>query len=92
MDPKEFWGLFLIMRLSCNTSFGCFSESLSTLPTLQFYFLITTVHQAGIHLERAALCQAYHLIHQRPVRQLPMLHTPKSCPPRAAPLLVTPLC
>lgn len=74
------------MRLFCNIYFGCFYESLSTLPTLQFYFLITTVHQAGFHLERAALCQAYHLIHQRLVRQLSMLHTPQSCPPRAAPL------
>lgn len=73
-------------------SFCCFYESLSTLPTLQFYFLITTVHQAGFHLERAALCQAYHLIHQRAVRQLSMLHTPCSCPPRATPLLVTLVC
>lgn len=78
-----------ITRLFRNISFGCFYESLSTLPTLQFYFLITTLHQAGFHLERATLCQAYHLIHQQPVRQLSVLHTPQSCPPRAIPLLVT---
>lgn len=64
-------------------------ESLSTPPTLQFYFLITTVHPAGFHLERAGLCQAYHLIHQRHARQLSMPHTPQPCPSRAAPLLVT---
>lgn len=67
-------------RLFCNISFGCFYESLSTLSTLQFYFLITTVHQAGFHLERAALCQTYNLIHQRPVRQLFMRHTPPVSP------------
>lgn len=89
MAPYLFDYFRSITRPFCNISFGCFYESLSALPTLQFYFLITTVHQAGFHLERAALCQAYHLIHQRPVRQLAMLHTPQYCPPRAAPLLVT---
>lgn len=64
-----------VMRLLSSVSFSCFYESLSTLPTLQFYILITTVHQAGFHLERAALCQAYHLIHQRPVRQPPLCCT-----------------
>lgn len=73
--------------LFCNISFGCFYESLSTLPTLQFYFLITTVHQAGFHLERATLCQTYNLIHQWPVRQLSMRHTPLVSP---APCCSTP--
>lgn len=61
-----------IMRLLSSISFSCFYQSLSIVPALQFYILITTVHQAGFHLERAVLCQAYHLIHQRHVRQPPL--------------------
>lgn len=49
-------------------------------PTFSFSFLITTLHQTGFQLERAALCQAYHLIHQRPACQLSVLHTPRSLP------------
>lgn len=83
-----------VMRLLSSVSFSCFYESLSTLPTLQFYILITTVHQAGFHLERAALCQAYHLIHQQPVRQpLCAAHSPvlaTTCSP--TPCHSSPLC
>lgn len=38
------------------------------------------MHQAGFHLERAALCQTYNLIRQQPVRQLSMRHTPPVSP------------
>lgn len=67
---------FAQLLLYCKHFFWIFFyESLSTLPTLQFDILITTVHQAGFHLERAALFQAYHLIHQQPVHQLSMPHS-----------------
>ena len=78
----SFVSMFWLIRFASvlpHVFFGCFTENPRNLPTLQFYFLITTVHQAGVHLERAALCQAYHLIHQWPVFQLSAPHTPRSC-------------
>lgn len=82
--PFLLWFLFvsahLVVRLFCDVA--CFLRELKRRPHPSvLFFLITTVHQAGFHLERAALCcQTYNLIHQLPVRQLSVRHARQVSP------------